>query len=299
MDFELPSILDSLEHSLRSEEDTWNPLLLHVSDLGYTIPVADGGKCARQLWLRLRGAPQRPLHRGELWMFRNASEIHIDASMLLGSGLPHVAPGWRVTKVEHSLRQKAGQDLGLSPDPIEAGQLDVELEGPNGEIVILDWKTRRGGAFRYLEFEGVSQRDQLQVRTYIRKRDALGGIITYLDREGQNFGREFPVERDDAAVEAAAQAASAIATADVAPPILEPYIERKENKGPDSLYLKAPWPCSRCRFLDVSCPGALPESCRESQSRVLANITDQGELKWKPDTPPAAMPLIETLLWRT
>ena len=298
---EIPSILDAVELALRAGEDTWDDTLIHVSDLGYTIPVDEGGKCPLQFWLRLRGAKKRPLHRGELWMFRNASEMHIDASLMLGDGLPKLAPGWRVVRVEHALYADPAPDLGLSPDEpidVEKGQEDVELEGPASECVVVDWKTRRGGAFQYLDIEGVSARDRLQVQTYVRKRNGHAGVICYLDREGQNFGREFPIERNDAAVEAAARRIHEIADSPTPPPKLEPFLKRTENKGPDSLYLKEPWPCSRCQYLGVSCDGALPEASRAMQDRVAANITDSGELKWKPDTPVESMSIIERLLWR-
>lgn len=297
---EIPSVLDAIEVALRQRGDTWDDTLIHVSDLGYTIPVDEGGKCPLQFWLRLRAAEKRPLHRGELWMFNNASEMHIDASAMLGDGLPKVAAGWRVVRIEHGLYNDPAADLGISPDStdVEKGQLDVELEGPNGEVVIVDWKTRRGDAFRYLDIEGVSARDRLQVQTYVRKRDGHGALICYLDREGQNFGREFPVERNDAAVEAAAVRIHEIADNPVAPLKLEAFLKRVENKGPDSLYLKEPWPCSRCQYLGVSCDGALPQASREAQDRVAANITDGGELKWKDTTPVESMPIIERLLWR-
>lgn len=276
----LPPVLDAIEAALRMEEDSWNPLVLHVSDLGYTLPDA---LCPRQLWLRLRDAPKRELHRGELLMFRNAKEMHLDMTMLLGAGLAKVAPGWKIAYVEHSYRAEAGVDLGLEPDEdvIDKGQLDVELHGPNGEVVIVDWKTVRGNAFRYIDATGPKSTNVLQVRTYARKRDAIAALLAYVDREGQNFGREFMVTRDDAAVVEAAHKARAIADADIAPPLMRAKLERKNNKGPDSLSIVAPWQCERCPFHRISCPGALEEGVE--CGTVIANITDKGELKLKTD----------------
>jgi hypothetical protein len=44
---------------------------------------------------------------------------------------------------------------------------------------------------------------------------------------------------------------------DMAPPILNPKVTVKENKGDDSVSLSMPWQCNYCAYLDVACPGAL------------------------------------------
>src|SRR5690606_37842224 len=55
---QLPDLPAAISKGLRSEDDTWDKSKVHVSDLGYAL---DGERCARELYLRLRGSPARPL----------------------------------------------------------------------------------------------------------------------------------------------------------------------------------------------------------------------------------------------
>lgn len=268
---QLPDLPAAISKGLRSEDDTWDKSKVHVSDLGYAL---DGERCARELYLRLRGSPARPLTDGELLMFDRSHSLHARLTELIAPNLP---AGWTVAFVEHALVvDDAARSLGLVPDPVEAGQLDVELHGPNGERIILDYKTMRGRAFQFLEHRGPYETHKLQVRTYALARDADMGALLYADREGQNFCRQFAVQRDDDQVRSAAAKVKAIAESPIAPPVLTPILERRENKGPDSLSLKEPWQCARCRYRDVSCPGALPPELRGLG--IVAKISKEGEL---------------------
>lgn len=264
-----PDLVAAVERGLRAENDTWDKSSIHSSDLAYGL---EGERCGRQLWLRLRGAPQREHHAGELFMFDRGRSAHERLTQLIR---PHLPEGWSIEYVERSIvEDEVARQLGLVPEEIEDGTLDVELHGPGGIVVIVDYKTLRGRAFEFLT--GPYTSHEIQIRSYIMARDAHGGIILYADREGQNFCRQFRVTRDDAAVRAAAQRTHEIGRSQVQPPAMLPILDRRANKGPDSVYLREPWQCQRCVFRDHSCPGALPPDLRDLG--IVAKITKDGEM---------------------
>ena len=240
----VPSLPQILEQSLRAESDTWNPLVLHISDLGYGI----GEKCPRQLWLRLRGAERRPDTPGEMLMFEHGKRIHIRLVEMLR---PHLPPEWEIESVERA----------VSLGPIR-GSYDVRMfHKREGWELIIDFKSVRGRKFGYLK--EADPKDALQVQGYQMAGDSDGGLLFYADREGQNFACQFYVERDDNRVESAMFSIIGIARSAEAPPILEPKLKIAANKGPDSVKLEMPWQCSWCRHIGLSCPGALPPKMRE------------------------------------
>lgn len=295
--FTYPDLLAAIEAGLRAEEDTWDESKVHVSDLGYAIPIDEGGKCARQLWLRLRGAEKREPHVGELLMFDRGNSLHEALTDFMRDNLPD---GWVIAFVEHKVVEeeavKGLDGVTLMPDEIEDGRLDVELHGPNGEVIIVDYKTVRGRAMQFLDIEKRPyETHRLQVQTYARGRDADGALILYADREGQNWCRLFPVERDDERVVEMAKATAAIANALEAPPIISAKLVRNENKGADSLKIDEPWQCARCPYKGLSCPGAVPEDV--TTGRVVANIKNDGTITFKADTNPATQEAVEALLW--
>ena len=142
----------------------------------------------------------------------------------------------------------------------------------NGMVTVVDFKTLRGNAFRYQELPKPAH--TLQVQSYMMGLDADHGLLLYLDREGQNAAQQFPVERDDEAVMRGIEVACAIAATEEPPPIMEPQVRIRKNRGPDAVYLDMPWQCRYCEYLDMACPGALPGDTRDLG---IVGYVDEGE----------------------
>lgn len=246
-----PDLLAALATGLAKDENEWRRDRLHVTDLSVAIDGEDGG-CPRALWLRLHGAAETPLTTGQALMFDHSHAIHERIIPLLQKGL--VGTGWRLEHTELSL-------VGLLPEGVDAGRMDSALRHESGRVLVYDTKTIRGKAFGYLNQPKPAH--TLQVQTYAMAYDADGGLLFYVDREGQNAARQFYVERDDATVLAAVAKAKAVRELPEAPPILSPKVAIRENKGPDAVYLESGWRCDYCRLRSTSCPGALPAHLRE------------------------------------
>lgn len=75
-------------------------------------------------------------------------------------------------------------------------------------------------------------------------RGADAGLLLYVDREGQNATRQFPVERDDATVQRAARVITKI-TSRREPPV--PLVGGRRGGKP--------WQCGYCQFFGASCSG--------------------------------------------
>ncbi|MGH7574050.1 MAG: ArdC-like ssDNA-binding domain-containing protein [Longimicrobiales bacterium] len=147
--------------------------------------------------------------------------------------------GWRVRTVERSVRC----ELETSGLGIHHGTLDLELEHENGTRLVVDMKTQRGRAFRFM-LERPKRSHVVQLQTYMFARDADAGLLLYVDREGQNATKQFVVERDDATVQRAARVITSIAARkDVPLPLV-----RERGKKP-------PWQCNYCPYLSASCNG--------------------------------------------
>jgi hypothetical protein len=230
-----PDLKAAIERALCAEPDTWDTDSIHVSDLAVAIEGNDG-KCPRQLWLRRHGAERIPEHPGQLLMFEAGHRLHAACIEWLRVGLEG---GWEVRGSECDLSSLL--PAGMS------GTCDCVLTGPEGEEVVVDFKTVRGNAFKFLDKPKPA--NVLQVQAYCWALGADYGKLLYVDREGQNFAREFDVERDDAAVEVAIDAATRIGGLPEPPPVLEPTMK----KGKPAL----PWQCNWCSYLDVSCNGAV------------------------------------------
>ena len=239
----LPSLSQALDAGLRNRPDDWDDKALHISDLGTAI----GEGCPRALWLRLNGAKKKEATTGKLLMFHHGQRIHEDLVELI---TPHLPDEWHIIKVEQPV-----EVYGLT------GRYDYQMIHKDGTKVIVDFKSIRGRAFNYLD--GPKPAHVIQVQGYMAAEDADHGIIWYVDREGQNASQQFVVERDDDRVEIAAMRLGYGARHKNPPLILDPVLEIKENKGPDSVKVKQPWQCDYCDYLDVSCPGALPKEMRE------------------------------------
>lgn len=268
-----PNLATAIERALRSVEDNWGDDRLHVSDLAVALPLSER-KCPRELVMRLLGFKKRPLTLGELLMFKHANDIHEEIVELLRIGLED---GWTVHHVEGVVTLPGGI----------TGRFDILLRHPSGEQYIVDLKTVRGAAFRYMD--GPRQSGVIQVGGYCYSVDVPEGILLYIDREGQNFVQQYPVYLDKEEVLGAITIATGYRTwaeeyrakerTDL-PPILPPKLQRNENKGPDSVKLGLPWQCQYCRYRDVSCPSALTPT--ERISGIIGHIHEDG-LVMKPD----------------
>lgn len=299
MNHAIPDLLLVLEAGLRAEDDTWDESVVHVSDISsYGTLPEDGGWCPRELYARLHRWDRRDHTAGELLLFDRGTSLHERAPNLLEKGgLERL--GWYIRYVEHSIwEDQAADRFGVVPDPVEKGALDMELHGgPTGDgMLIVDFKTVRGAAFRYLPTRGAYSTHKNQVGLYEKARDADGGALLYMDREGQNFAYQENVERRDAEVEACAARVKAIVESDAPPPVLAPLLERRENKGPDSLKVVEPFQCQRCRYRDHGCPGALPPHLREMG--IIAKIDDKGQLLPDKGASREALDILEQLLWK-
>jgi hypothetical protein len=239
----VPSLPQVLDAGLRAQKDEWDDSKLHISDLA----VAIGEKCPRQLWLRLQGAEKKPHTSGQLLMFDHGNRIHERLVEIIRVNLNG---GWQIQAVEKRV------ELGVF-----TGRYDTRLwNSTEGWEIIVDFKSIRGRAFSYLE--EAKPANVLQVQAYIMAADADGGLVFYVDREGQNQCKQFYVARDDERVSNAMVDAVRLAKGQD-PGILEPKLVIGKNKGPDSVKLTMPWNCNYCDYLDVSCPGALKKKHRE------------------------------------
>ena len=228
------------------KEHEWNKDKLHISDLGTTI---DG--CPRQLWLRLHGAKERPLHLGELLMFDAGQRIHDRMVEALTLGGCEVVDSEKQTELD-----------GLT------GRYDIKIKH-DGETIIADFKTVRGAAFSHLTEPKPSH--ILHVRGYLKAENIEKGMIIYIDREGQNGIRVLNTERNDNLVNEAIKTLKNIQNGDE-PPILKPILDVVERKQFKTLYVRQPWNCNYCKYCDVSCKGALPYDLRANE--IAGRIKD-------------------------
>ncbi len=209
-------------------------------------------------------------------MFDHANRIHERLIDVIGRNL---TSGWAIQAVE--------KDVALGE---VTGRYDTRLwhDGEGWEIIV-DWKTMRGRAFGYTTEAKLSH--VVQVEGYVTAADADAGLVFYVDREGQNAARQFYVARNDARAWQAARFALEVAGG-ADPGILEPQLTIRENKGPNSVYLKQPWMCDYCDYADVSCPGALPKKFRELG--IVGKVGD--EFMPTKGIPQAAVEIVEELL---
>ena len=259
----------------KTQQKARNNQVLHVSDLGYTLEDS----CPRQLFLKLHNAEKQELHYSKKLMFTHAELIHLEAVKLIALGLDKY---WTIASVEESV-----EGYGL------VGRLDMSLRGANGEVVIVDFKTARGGSFKYLDRNGPKDAHIKQVNGYVHIKNADYAVLLYLDREGQNGIRQFSVETcseenlisDVAYLETAMQ---------YKPERLKPKLKIRENKGDNSIYLKPRWNCGYCDYYQTSCEGDLsPE--KRNIGGIVAKENEQGIYAYK-DKYAELMPLLEELM---
>lgn len=240
-------LVGALERGLDAKEDNWGTDKLHVSDLAVAIPGPDG-KCEQQLALRLAGAKAAEPTPGKKLMFDHGQEIHSRVTSIIEAGLgPQVTIDGIEVSVTGDLESCGIEDV--------SGTLDLLLcDHERAETVVVDYKTVRGRAFGYMK--GPKPANVLQIQTYMLAVEADYGVLLYIDREGQNFARQYKVERDDEAVRAAAAHAQAIQSGTRKPHRQLPVLNwNKEGGG--TVKAKMPWQCGYCEYYAVSCSGAL------------------------------------------
>ena len=270
---EVPYLPRAIENSIRNSKGDWDESKIHVSDLAVTLENQNDKKCPRQFWMRLRDYPKRDKHIGEIIMFDHGHRIHERLDSYIRDG---IEPPFGVYACEMPVTF-AGESI--------TGTTDYILKNEEtGELVVVDFKTSRGKAFYYLDENGPKESNVLQVQSYMYGLNTMEenpkmGLVLYVDREGQNGMRQFPVERDDERVKKAITQTREIAQQKIIPPKLNYNIKIRENKGPDSLYVNMPWQCERCDYLDISCGGALPKEYRTEE--IVAKIDNNNVIKYK------------------
>lgn len=215
--------------SLEYEPWPWDTEKLHSSDLGQ---VEYG--CLLQVWLRLRGAEAKPESPGQALMFYKAHLIHLSYQEWMLRHLEAWSGGeWRGMYAEEPVYLG---ELG------RAGSCDMLIRHePSKTYVVVDFKSQRAAAFKYSD--GVKPQYVPQVSDYAGQLGAAYSLVLVTDREGSNFIDQYVVEVVDTEplwqrLERAARGASP-------PPAIAPA------KG------KLPWQCDYCKYLGISCGGAL------------------------------------------
>jgi hypothetical protein len=255
-------LVGALSAAIASEREEWDKNgRIYASDLGTSL---EDGPCALAFRQKCENAPRAPKLPGQLLMLKVGDLLHGYIQWLLPLALE--GSGWEVLEIEDKV------ELFVDDEGIGA-RLDILLRDPDGRLVVLDVKTKRGNAFRYLEEPKVG--DVLQVQSYITGKDAHYGGILYVDREGQNFMRHFWVDRDDKAVQSAVRTLQAYRDAEKPPAPVGLRLRVRENKGPDSVYLDIPWQIEWCDLQTCACRAALPGSPPDG---IVAKVDEENGL---------------------
>lgn len=238
----------------------YQPDQMHTSDLGVVLPP-DDKKCERKIWLRVNDAEKKSPSLGEKIMFDHGLRIQIRFTYIIKEGLPI---GWRIK----SFLQE--YDSGLESD------LVLEYRDNEGwHPYVVEVKTQRGEAFRYLDEPRPSHR--LQAMKYMQEEDTEDGCVLYIDREGQNKPKKFTVERNDDEIDQAAERAQYVIERDDEPDKIDNIgVRIRKNKQSDhAVYLSRPFQCEYCDFRGYSCEGVLGGD--DLPSGIVGRIDDDGE----------------------
>ena len=274
-------LVKAVEAGLRAMPDDWDDSALHISDLGAAI---EGEGCLRQVWLRINGAERKEDTPGQRFMFMQGHRIHelIPEIWTLPSG-------WDVEDIEC-----AASLNGVT------GRSDCVLRDDSNYRVVVDFKTVRGNAFKYLDTPKPSH--VAQVQGYMLALGADAGKILYADREGQNGFLQFDVDPDTLETEHRVSQLLALPVRTVAPPMLEPKVKVRACKNDYSVYVSNPWNCSYCAYCGVSCDGAVPADSQSEGVCGKAWRGGEGKLcvEWKDGYPDrvhnSAVEQLETLM---
>ena len=242
-----------LNHIKKSfENDNQERLEFHISDLGKAI---EGEGCLRQLYLRLTGAEQKEHGIGKLLMFSHGNKIHETINQLLRN------TNFGIISTERACKFEVDGNVFY-------GRYDVKIKEDNNKLAIVDYKTIRGNAFNYLNEAKSSH--IAQIRGYLMATNIDKGYIVYIDREGQNGFRLFPVFRNDEEIKQLAR--KCIVAKEKIMDILEPKYLKKELKTKTNFYIKNPWQCSYCDYYGITCEGAISEETNINNNEIIAEI---------------------------
>jgi hypothetical protein len=250
-----------------------------MSNLGLAVP---DGPCMRSKWLVDQGlAVVPPKKPGQQWMLTQGNRIHDMLQDLFTKGAKEVV-GMEVVGIE--------TPVAILSDDMHnwTGHYDlkVRLHNPGHESreFIIDFKTVRGGAFRYLHEPKPA--NVLQVQGYLMADDCDRGMLVYVDREGQNFMRAFPVHRDDQSVLEAMRTIEAALSAAAPPPPVPIKVDVKPTKTKgDSIYVKEPWQTAYCD-LGEGChckarfPGVFPSGIAARRQSGTVRIEPGVDSRW-------------------
>ena len=263
-------LADQVEHALKRavQRKSWaRNGKLYISDLKWGIPLEEGGDCPKKLWAKMRNEPERAAGPGVELMLAAGDRLH---EAVAGWLKDHLEGDWVVHAVEKKVQY---QELH--------GRMDIELRALNSRNVgVIDVKTKRGAAFGYLN--EAHRADILQVQCYMECTDPLPaetGLLVYMDREGQNWIKCFPVKRNPQAVLHAynrvVQIRQAAMDGEVVPG-MAPVVTVKQNKGPDSITVKWPWQVEWCPLEHCYCKARIKKALPKG---VLAHVNAKGEVK--------------------
>lgn len=263
---QVPDLVRALSLGLHQTDDpeAWDKTKIHASDLGASSEaIGDPTQrwCARALQLRFQETDGKQPSDGERLMWQQGKNLEEQMVALWNVGLELMNEGWTIAVQHRNVSDNLPGEM--------VGALDVRATGPNGEKVVIDVKTKRGGAFQYLDRPKAS--NVIQIQAYMMADDADLGILFYVDREGQNFAKQFEVGRNDDAVLRAYMDVHRMKYATAPEPLVVPaWHKPKETKTKGwSVTAKLPWQCGWCPFFEKACPGALPE---QAVDKVVGHI---------------------------
>jgi hypothetical protein len=239
---------------------------IYASELGLALGPEHSG-CTLAFWLKCKNEPTKPDTPGRILMRRIGDLVHDYIASIIGRA---VGPyGWYVVAIE----ERVTLEVEIDDDTTETigSRLDIKLRHyETGLEWVIDIKTKRGGAFRFLKESKPG--DVLQVQGYMKGEDADLGSVLYVDREGQNLVRQFDVDRGDERPEEAVRRLVAIRDNETPPPAVGLKVKRVNNKGPDSIYVNLPWQIEWCDLQSCACRKALP--CKSVPKGIVAKLHD-------------------------
>jgi len=253
------------------KDDTWGTGNLHVSDLGASSFIPDSDrKCARQIYLRLNDAEKAELGPGKKLMFEQGHHLEERVIEWVKRGLYSQDNGYYIVGTQINI------SAGIQP---LRGTLDILLTN-NNDFCVIDVKTRRGASFRYSN--DIKPANKFQIAGYIYalnnllKQPIRNGKVIEVDREGQNFAREFDFIYTDELkqkIEVTMQELIDIREG-YKPDKLYPDIKINQNKGANSVKASLPWQCRYCDYYSHSCDGAIPKEYEDNLGKVVGHIRD-------------------------
>lgn len=272
----IQQLLGWVAEEMRGSRGDWSrKMKIYPSDLGSEA-------CPLAYWRQLRDYPSKESTAGELLMFKQGDNLENEVAQLVGAALIKHETDWEIVDTQTSV-----EFAGLT------GRIDLLLRNTKtGELAIIEVKSKRGNAFRYLEEP--KPNNVLQCQCYMAGVDAGRGLLVYVDREGQNFLKIFPVKRDDDAVLAEKDRLVALRDSAFPPDGMRLNYKRNKNKGDDSLELSVPWQMTWCR--DKECPCA--ERIGNVPKGVIAKVDSSGQVYAKDPKHAKWVPVLQDLIDR-